>query len=122
MENIKKRFSRFTVNDWVIAISLTVVMIVGVVFSICFSVKLSQGYTLFGNSDAFAGNVVESVGPTSADIMVTTLFWILSVILLAYDVFFFFFRKIEKKTVVHKEIINGRTIVIEEKNTEDENK
>jgi|LAHS01.1.fsa_nt_gb hypothetical protein len=114
MNNLKKRFASFAVGDWIILAFSVVMTIVGLYFSIAMSVKLSQGVTLFGNSDAYTGDI-ETQGPTQADKLILSLFWILSLILLGFSVFYAFFKSMAKKPVVHKEIVAGRTVIIQEK-------
>jgi hypothetical protein len=77
MNNLKKRFASFAVGDWIILAFSVVMTIVGLYFSIAMSVKLSQGVTLFGDSDAYTGEI-ETQGPTQADKLILSLFWILS--------------------------------------------
>lgn len=113
LENFKNRLQKKKKDDWIVLGFLGVVMVLAYYFSISFSVKMANGYTLFGDSNSFS-NVMETKGPTSADIMVLILFWVLTVILSAIFVFLFFFKKPTEKKVVKKEIIDGKTVIVKD--------
>lgn len=112
-KNYFERFQKMNRDDYIALGSFGLTLALLLYFSISFSVKLSQGYTLFGDSSQYK-NTLEKVGPTSADISVLILFWILTAILLIVFVYVGFIRKIEHPKVVKKEIINGKTVIIKE--------
>lgn len=117
-EKLQNRFKQLQRDDYIIIGFLTLVMVLAYYFSISFSVKMGQGYTLFGDSGSFS-DAMETKGPTQADITVLILFWCLTAILTAIFVFLVFFKKKEDKKIVKKEIINGRTVVVKDKEDED---
>ncbi len=117
-ENYLSRFKKMTRDDYIVIGFLTLVVLLGLYFSIAFSVKLSMGYTLFGDSTKYSNDVMETAGPTSADIYVLILFWVLTVLALGIDVFLAFFKKIEKKDVIRKEIVDGKAVIVKEEKDE----
>ncbi|MDY3908003.1 MAG: hypothetical protein SOZ42_05125 [Candidatus Enterosoma sp.] len=62
------------------------------------SVKISSGYTLFGSSSTLPKDV-ERIGPTSSDILVLTIFWISTAILLLTFIYYSFIKKVDKKEI-----------------------
>lgn len=104
---LKERFKKFTIDNWILYGFCFAMMLVGFYFAIAMSVKLASGEDLFGSS--------------SGNITVVTIIWILTLVLLAYLVYALFFKKIEKKSVVHKEIINGKTVLIKSEDEEEKN-
>jgi uncharacterized membrane protein YhaH (DUF805 family) len=117
-ENYFSRFGKMTKDDYIIIGFLTLVVILGLYFSIAFSVKMSMGYTLFGDSSKYVNDTMEVSGPTSADLYVLILFWVLTVLALAIDVFLVFFRKTDKKDIVRKEIVDGKAVIVKEEKDE----
>lgn len=111
------RFKKFKASDWIVASFMLLILVAGLYLSIAFSVKLSQGFTLFGDSSKYTNSEVETSGPTSADIWVLVFYWVLSLLLLALWIYYVFFRKLEDKKPVRKTIENGRTVVITEEET-----
>jgi len=97
---------------------MAVIEIVGLYFSISMSVKLSQGLTLFGNSGSFDSSVVETTGPTSADLQVLSFYWILTGLLLLLLLFYLFIRKEDTSIPAKKEIVNGKTVIVKDMDTE----
>lgn len=118
-ENYFARFRKMTKDDYIVIGFLTLVVLLGLYFSIAFSVKMSSGITLFGDSSQYSNTVVETAGPTAADISVLILFWVLTVLALAIDVYLVFFKKIEKKKLVQKEIVDGKAIIIKEEDKDE---
>lgn len=94
-------------------------MVVGFYFAIAMNVKIAQGLTLFGNANQFKDNVIEATGPSYSDYLIMSLIYVLSVLLLVYLVFVLFFRKEEKRRIVHKEIVNGKTVILEDSKEEE---
>lgn len=87
------------------------------------SVKMAQGYSLFGDLSYRDDGIEYAV--TNTDIMILSMFWVLFSLLLALFIYTLFFKKIEHKPVVHKEIIHGRVVTIqqdEENNKKDDTK
>ena len=119
LDFFKNRFRKINRDEWIVIAALLVVLAILLWFSIGMSISLSQGFTLFGDPSNTTGKV-ETDGPTSSDITVLSLFWILTVLILAIFVYRLFFRKIEKTNVVRKEIVNGKTIIVKEEGKDDE--
>lgn len=119
LDFFKNRFRKINRDEWIVIAALLVVLAILLWFSIGMSISLSQGFTLFGDPSNTTGKV-ETDGPTSSDITVLSLFWILTVLILVIFVYRLFFRKIEKTNVVRKEIVNGKTIIVKEEGKDDE--
>ncbi len=115
----QNRFRNIKRDEWVVIIALFAVMAILLWFSIGMSVSLGKGLTLFGERATSAGSSDEVTGPTSADITVLTLFWILTVLILALFVYRLFVYTPKKTTVVRKEIVNGKTIIVKEDKEDD---
>jgi uncharacterized membrane protein len=113
----KDYFSRFRTMKpatWIIIAFMGVIDIVGFYFSIAMSIKLSQGVTLFGDSNSYNSSAVETAGPTQADLSVLSLFWILTLLVFALFIYYVFFRKEDTAAPVRKEIVNGKTVIVKE--------
>ena len=106
-------FLKKTKNEWFSVIGLGIAVFLGLYFSISFSVVIAQGKTLFGSSSNLEGNV--ELSTTNTDLVVLSLFWILTILLLALFVYVFFFKKRDETKPVRKEIVDGRTVVVKEK-------
>lgn len=119
---LKDRISKFTKDDWIIIGFAILMVFVGLYFSIAMTVSLSNGLTLFGNSENSNTKEVEVLGPTGSDILVVVIIWVLTAVVLGFVVFKFFFRKQEKKEIVHKEVVNGKTVYLMEEPAESEEK
>ena len=98
MKNYFERFKKFDGHYWIIVISLFVVTFLGLYFSIGMSVKMVSGYTLFGSSSTLPKDV-ERIGPTSSDILVLTIFWISTAIVLLTFIYYSFIKKVDKKEI-----------------------
>lgn len=125
MKNYFERFKIITKEDWIIIGFMAAAFFLGLYFSIAYSIKLSKGLTLFGDSTlGYQSGVVETAGPTEADITVLSLYWVLTAIVFLILVFFVFFKKPKTTNVIKKDIVDGRTVVLtgEEKKEETENK
>ncbi len=118
-ENYLSRFRKMNRDTYIIIAFMTIIALLGLYFSIAFSVKMASGYTLFGDSSQYSNSIMEQKGPTGADISVLILFWVLTVLVLAIDIYVTFFKKIETKKVIRKEIVDGKAVIIQEEN-EDE--
>ncbi len=116
---LKDRFRKIDRDEWIVLCGILVVFALLLYFSIGMSISVSKGWTLFGEASA-PSDEMEIEGPTSWDLMILSLFWILTALILALFVYRLFFRKIEKKKVVHKVIVHGQTVVSKEKDEEDE--
>ncbi len=112
--NYFDRFKKISVADWIIIGFMTAIAIFALYMCIGFSVSLANGLTLFGDSAKYTNDAVEVAGPTSSDIIVLVLYWILTAMVLALDVFYIFFKKPSDKKPVRKEIVDGKTVIIEE--------
>ena len=121
-KNLLERFKSFPKGDWVLLVSAFLLDICAFVFSIGFSVKIGEGKTLFGDTKQYASDIIETKGPTTGDIEMLVLFWIVAVLLLAYIVYALFSQKQKEGPIVHKDIMNGRTIIIEEEEKKDDSK
>ncbi len=118
-ENYLSRFRKMNRDTYIIIAFMTIIALLGLYFSIAFSVKMASGYTLFGDSSQYSNSIMEQKGPTGADISVLILFWVLTILVLAIDIYVTFFKKIETKKVIRKEIVDGKAVIIQEEN-EDE--
>lgn len=85
--------------------------------SISFSIKISEGYTLFGDSSNYAGKY-ETGGPYQADYHVLILYWVLSALLLLLDIYYIFIKKPKKENLVKKTIVDGKTVIYTEDDKE----
>ncbi len=113
-ENYLSRFRKMNRDTYIIIAFMTIIALLGLYFSIAFSVKMASGYTLFGDSSQYSNSIMEQKGPTGADISVLVLFWVLTVLVLATDIYVTFFKKIETKKVIRKEIVDGKAVIIQE--------
>ncbi len=113
-ENYLSRFRKMNRDTYIIIAFMTIIALLGLYFSIAFSVKMASGYTLFGDSSQYSNSIMEQKGPTGADISVLILFWVLTVLVLAIDIYVTFFKKIETKKVIRKEIVDGKAVIIQE--------
>lgn len=117
MKKLKERFSKFTIHDYLPMICLAIVFIFGLYFAISMSVTLSKGLTLFGDSNQRPSGI-EMEGPTSADISVLSLIWVLVALLLATLIYLIFFKKPVKNGVTKKEIIDNKIVEVKQENTD----
>lgn len=118
LERLKNRFKTMGRDEWIVVAALFVVFALLLYFSIGMSVSLSKGLTLFGDAN-HEGNAPEVVGPTSFDITAITVFWVVTALIALLFVYRLFFRKIEKKAVVRKEIVHGHTVIVKEEEKKD---
>lgn len=114
MKSLKQRFTSFSIHDWITSGTRFLATVLGLYFSISFSVKRSQGFTLFGDSNR-QDNVRETLGPTKSDLLVLSLFWIFTILLLALFVYTLFFKKIGESHLNEKDIVDGKTVVLKGK-------
>lgn len=113
-------------NEWIVIAALLVVVAILLYFSIGMSVSIGNGYTLFGDT-SYTGQEAEIQGPTGSDITVLSLFWVLTVLLLALFVYrlvlgirHLLTEEEEKVKIVRKTIVNGRTVVVKEERKDDQ--
>ena len=115
--NYLSRFKKLTKNDIVLIVLMGLALFLGLYMSISMSVKISQGYTLFGDSNNHS-NEVETV-TTSSDYLVLSLYWVLTALVLGLFVYHLFFKKpSDEKNVVRKSIVDGKTVVVKENDIE----
>lgn len=114
MQKLKERFRAFSLEEKISLVLAFLMMLVGFYFAISMNVKIASGLTLFGNANRFKDGVIESKGPSYSDYLIMSMIYILSILLLGYLVFVVFFKKIEKKKVIRKEIVNGKTVILED--------
>lgn len=107
------RFSKFNVHNYIILGAVIIISALGLQFSIGMSISLSKGLTLFGDEKNHT-NKMEIEGPTSSDIRVLTIFWILTTLVLAFLIFHAFFYKLPEKEVKQKEIVDKKISFVEE--------
>ena len=117
MKKLKERFSQFTIHDYLPIVCLTILFAFGLYFSISMSITIAKGLTLFGDSNTRPSGV-ETEGPTSADISVLSLIWILVVLLLVILIYLIFFKKTVKNSVTKKEVIDNKIIEIKQSTTD----
>ncbi len=120
MKKLKERFLAYSLEERISLGLAFLMMIVGFYFAISMNVKIASGLTLFGNANSFKDGVIESTNPSYSDYLIMSMIYILSILLLVYLVFSVFFRKIEKKKIVKKEIVNGKTVILEDVDRKDE--
>ena len=120
MKKLKERFLAYSLEERISLGLAFLMMIVGFYFAISMNVKIASGLTLFGNANSFKDGVIESTNPSYSDYLIMSMIYILSILLLVYLVFSIFFRKIEKKRIVKKEIVNGKTVILEDVDRKDE--
>ncbi len=120
MKKLKERFLAYSLEERISLGLAFLMMIVGFYFAISMNVKIASGLTLFGNANSFKDGVIESTNPSYSDYLIMSMIYILSILLLVYLVFSIFFRKIEKKKIVKKEIVNGKTVILEDVDRKDE--
>ena len=120
MKKLKERFLAYSLEERISLGLAFLMMIVGFYFAISMNVKIASGLTLFGNANSFKDGVIESTNPSYSDYLIMSMIYILSILLLVYLVFSVFFRKIEKKKIVKKEIVNGKTVILEDVDSKDE--
>ena len=112
--NYFDRFKKISIADWIIIGFMSAIAIFALYMCIGFTISLANGLTLFGDSTKYTNDVVETAGPTSADIIVLILYWVLTALVLALDIFYIFFKKPSDKKPVKKEIVDGKTVIISE--------
>ena len=120
MQKLKERIQAFSIPERISLVLTFCMMVVGFYFAISMNVKVASGLTLFGNANSFKDGVIESTGPSYSDYLILSMIYVLSFVLLCYLVFVLFFRKPEKKKVVRKEIVNGKTVILEDSDEKDE--
>ncbi len=120
MKKLKERFLAYSLEERISLGLAFLMMIVGFYFAISMNVKIASGLTLFGNANSFKDGVIESTNPSYSDYLIMSMIYILSILLLVYLVFSVIFRKIEKKKIVKKEIVNGKTVILEDVDRKDE--
>ena len=118
MKSYWNRFKSFTIHDWISNGFMFVALVIGLYFSISFSVKRDSGFTLFGDANR-QDNVREVKGPTTSDLLVLSIFWIFTALLFALFVYTFFFKKQENLHLNEKDVVDGKTVVRKEKENND---
>lgn len=111
-----ERFKKFKLSNILTLVGMFIVDALGFYISISFSVKISQGKTLFGDSNSFDNSVETAV--SKADISVLVMYWILTAVLFVIFIYYMFFKKVEDDKPVEKDIVNGKTVIIESKDCE----
>lgn len=111
-----ERFKKFKLSNILTLVGMFIVDALGFYMSISFSVKISQGKTLFGDSNSFDNSVETAV--SKADISVLVMYWILTAVLFVIFIYYMFFKKVEDDKPVEKDIVNGKTVIIESKDVE----
>ena len=114
MNKFIEKIKSFTLQEKISLILILIFMIIGYYFAINMNIKIASGLTLFGNANSFKDGVIESTNPSYSDYLITILIYVLSTILLAYLIFVLFIKKQEKKVVIKKEIVNGKTVILED--------
>lgn len=111
-----ERFKKFKLSNILTLVGMFIVDALGFYMSISFSVMISQGKTLFGDSNSFDNSVETAV--SKADISVLVMYWILTAVLFVIFIYYMFFKKVEDDKPVEKDIVNGKTVIIESKDVE----
>ncbi len=113
MNKLKERFKKLSKLDWVEFACCFLVFVILLYFSIGMSISLAKGLTLFGDSSN-TSNSVEIEGPTTSDVIIITLMWVLTVLLLLIWAYMLFFKKPSGKLEVTKEVVNNKIVEMEE--------
>lgn len=109
IEYFKERFKKFKKDDYILLSFLFVFLIIILYFTISMTISIANGYTLFGYQNGEAETV-----PSYFDTICLSLFWVLSSLLLITFFYNLIFKKIKDKKVVKKEIVDGKTIYIDD--------
>lgn len=120
MNKLKERILSWSLEEKISFVLMFVMMAIGFYFAVSMNVKIASGLTLFGNANRFQNGVIESTGPSYSDYLIMSMIYILSALLLAYLVYLVFFKKETKKKTVKKEIVNGKTIILEDREDSEE--
>ncbi len=121
MNKLKEKILSFSIGEKISLILVLIFTIIGFYLAINMNIKIASGLTLFGNANSFKDGVIESTNPSYSDYLITILIYILSFVLLSYLVFVLFIKKIEKKKIIRKEIVNGKTVILEDTDKEEKN-
>ncbi len=121
MNKLKEKILSFSIGEKISLILVLIFTIIGFYLAINMNIKIASGLTLFGNANSFKDGVIESTNPSFSDYLITILIYILSFVLLSYLVFVLFIKKIEKKKIIRKEIVNGKTVILEDTDKEEKN-
>ncbi len=121
MNKLKEKILSFSIGEKISLILVLIFTIIGFYLAINMNIKMASGLTLFGNANSFKDGVIESTNPSYSDYLITILIYILSFVLLSYLVFVLFIKKIEKKKIIRKEIVNGKTVILEDTDKEEKN-
>lgn len=121
MNKLKEKILSFSIGEKISLILILLFMILGYYLAINMNIKIASGLTLFGNANSFKDGVIESTNPSYSDYLITILVYILSSVLLFYLIFVLFIKKTEKKKIIRKEIVNGKTVILEDEDKEDTN-
>lgn len=121
MNKLKEKILSFSIGEKISLILILLFVILGYYLAINMNIKIASGLTLFGNANSFKDGVIESTNPSYSDYLITILVYILSSVLLFYLIFVLFIKKPEKKKIIRKEIVNGKTVILEDEDKEDTN-
>lgn len=119
MNKLKEKILSFSIGEKISLVLVLIFTIIGFYLAINMNIKIASGLTLFGNANSFKDGVIESTNPSYSDYLITILIYILSFVLLSYLVFVLFIKKIEKKKIIRKEIVNGKTVILEDTDKEE---
>ncbi len=121
MNKLKEKILSFSIGEKISLVLVLIFTIIGFYLAINMNIKIASGLTLFGNANSFKDGVIESTNPSYSDYLITILIYILSFVLLFYLVFVLFIKKIERKKIIRKEIVNGKTVILEDTDKEEKN-
>lgn len=121
MNKLKEKILSFSIGEKISLVLVLIFTIIGFYLAINMNIKIASGLTLFGNANSFKDGVIESTNPSYSDYLITILIYILSFVLLFYLVFILFIKKIERKKIIRKEIVNGKTVILEDTDKEEKN-
>lgn len=110
--NLFDRFKKFKAENWIICIVMLIMTICISSYTIACISTIASGKTLFGGKDS------TNFFLKNADILMTILFSVLSLIMFATFVYTTFFKKIDEKEVTRKIIDHGKVVEVDK----DENK
>ena len=102
------RFKKFKTENWVICILMLIMTVLISSYTIACIINISAGKTIYGGQDS------TNFFLKNADILMTILFGVLSIIMFATLVYTVFFKKIEEKEVTRKIIEHGKVVEVKE--------
>ena len=108
--NLFDRFKKFKAENWIICVIMLITTICISSYTIACISTIASGKTLFGGKDS------TNFFLKNADILMTVLFSILSLIMFETFVYTTFFKKIDEKEATRKIIDHGKVVEVSDEN------